>query len=71
VQNVLAEYDAFFDTSTEARAEFRALFPDSVPVTTSVIPGVGHSIDHHALGAALHLRQLAFAHTCGLKTRAG
>jgi pimeloyl-ACP methyl ester carboxylesterase len=66
VQNALAQYDAFWDTSPEARAEFESLFPDSVPVTTGVIPGVGHSIDHHLLGAALHLQQLAFAYTCGM-----
>jgi pimeloyl-ACP methyl ester carboxylesterase len=66
VHNVLAQYDAFWDTSPEARAEFESLFPDSVPVTTGVIPGVGHSIDHHFLGAALHLQQLAFAYTCSM-----
>jgi len=36
-------------------------------VDATVMPGVGHSIDHHAAGHALHLRQLAFAHECALR----
>jgi pimeloyl-ACP methyl ester carboxylesterase len=66
VQSVLAQHDAFWDSSPAARAEFESLFPDYVPVTTGLIPGVGHSIDHHLLGAALHLQQLAFAYACAM-----
>ncbi|MFG1928666.1 alpha/beta hydrolase [Cryptosporangium sp. NPDC048952] len=63
VHNVLAEHDALWDSSAEARADFAARF--TAPVTVELAPATGHSIDHHVLGAALHLRQLAFAYSCG------
>lgn len=68
VHNVLAEHDALWDSSAQARAEFESAF--SVEVSSSLAPGVGHSVDHHTLGAALHLQQLAFAYTCAVSAEA-
>ncbi|WP_394618939.1 alpha/beta hydrolase [Lentzea sp. JNUCC 0626] len=68
VHNALAEHDALWDSSPEALAEFAAAF--SSPATAELVPGVGHSIDHHLLGGGVHLRQLAFAFQCGTAVRA-
>lgn len=57
----LAEFDALWDTSLEAREAFIAAFAEGVPVESSIVAGVGHSIDHHLLGVVVQLRQLAFA----------
>jgi hypothetical protein len=38
-------------------------------VDASIARATGHSIDHHILGHALHLRQLAFAEECQLWAR--
>lgn len=64
VHNVLAEYDALWDSSPEALADYESRFPG--PISVSQMPSTGHSIDHHLVGAALHLQQLAFAHTCAV-----
>ncbi|GAA3226476.1 alpha/beta hydrolase family protein [Actinocorallia longicatena] len=64
VHNELAEHDALWDTSPAALADFVEYFADGPGATAAIAPSVGHSLDHHLLGAALHLRQLAFAHTC-------
>ena len=32
--------------------------------SATVLPATGHSIDHHLMGAALDLGQLAFAQSC-------
>lgn len=68
VHNVLAEYDALWDSSPEAMADYESRFPGSISV--SRMPSTGHSIDHHLVGAALHLQQLAFAHTCAVTHKA-
>lgn len=64
VHNVLAEFDALWDSSPEALADYESRF--SGPVSVSQMRSTGHSIDHHLVGAALHLRQLAFAHACAV-----
>jgi pimeloyl-ACP methyl ester carboxylesterase len=61
VQNFLAEHDRFWDTSQEALALFPTLFTGGADVTATLFRGVGHSIDHHVLGPALHFQQLAFS----------
>jgi pimeloyl-ACP methyl ester carboxylesterase len=66
VHNVLAEHDALWDTSPESIAKFSPLFTSAPRIDVSVMPGVGHSIDHHEAAHALHLRQFAFAHECRL-----
>lgn len=68
VHNVLAEHDALWDSSAEARSEFASLF--RVEVSSHLARGVGHSLDHHTAGAALHLQQLAFAFTCTVAAEA-
>ncbi|NEA40540.1 alpha/beta hydrolase family protein [Streptomyces sp. SID11385] len=64
VQNVLAEYDALWDSAPENVARFASLFTAAPFVDASVARGTGHCLDHHLLGYALHLRQLAFAEEC-------
>jgi pimeloyl-ACP methyl ester carboxylesterase len=64
VHNVLAEFDALWDASPEALADFESRFADGAGATASVARGVGHSIDHHIIGAATQLHQLAFAIAC-------
>jgi hypothetical protein len=66
VHNVLGEYDALWDTSSGSIEKFTALFTAAAFIDASVMRAVGHSIDHHKGGHALHLRQLAFAHECTL-----
>ena len=62
VLTVLAAYDALWDSSAEARADYESRF--SVPVSAPALAGTGHSIDHHLMGAALDLMQLGFAQEC-------
>jgi len=62
VHNVLAEHDALWDSSDDARSQFVSLF--DVPVQATVAYGAGHSFDHHTCGAVFHLQQLAFAYQC-------
>ncbi len=64
VQYRLAEYDALWVVDQSRVDDFAALFTGSPHVDASIAPGVGHSIDHHYQGRALHLRQLAFALDC-------
>ena len=66
VHNALAEFDALWD-STPANVEHFAKLLTAAPfVDASIARATGHSIDHHILGHALHLRQLAFAEECQL-----
>ncbi len=62
VLTVLAANDALWDSSAEARADYESRF--TVPVSAPVLPGTGHSVDHHLMGAALDLMQLGFAQEC-------
>jgi pimeloyl-ACP methyl ester carboxylesterase len=66
IHNVLAEHDSLWDASPESVERFSALFTAAPFVDASLMRAVGHSIDHHKAGPALHLRQLAFAHECAL-----
>ncbi|WP_127501840.1 alpha/beta hydrolase [Actinoplanes solisilvae] len=66
VQSVLAEHDALIE-STPANVElFASMFTQAPFVEAGIARSTGHSIDHHILGHALHLRQLAFAEECEL-----
>ncbi|HEY6787626.1 MAG TPA: alpha/beta hydrolase [Trebonia sp.] len=62
VQTVLAAHDALWDSSAVALADYESRF--TVPASATVLPGTGHSIDHHLMGAALDLAQLGFAQSC-------
>jgi len=64
VHNALGEFDALWDSSAEARALFVQKFTNNTRVEAELIRGMGHSLDHHSLGTAVHLKQLAFAHEC-------
>ncbi|MFF1273072.1 alpha/beta fold hydrolase [Streptomyces marokkonensis] len=64
VHNALAEFDALWSSGAEDVARFAAMFTAAPFVDASVARGTGHCIDHHTLGHALHLRQLAFAEEC-------
>lgn len=64
VHNALAEFDALWDSRPENVNRFAAMFSAAPFVDASVARATGHSIDHHILGHALHLRQLAFLDEC-------
>ncbi|MFI5856257.1 alpha/beta hydrolase [Streptomyces parvulus] len=64
VHNALAEFDALWSSGPENVAAFAALFTAAPFVDASVARGTGHCIDHHTLGVATQLRQLAFAEEC-------
>ncbi|MEE4546624.1 alpha/beta hydrolase [Streptomyces sp. V4-01] len=66
VHNALGEYDALWDSAPENVARFAAMFTAAPFVDAAVARGTGHCIDHHTLGFALHLRQLAFAEECAV-----
>ena len=64
IHHTLGEFDALWDTSAEARELFLSKFSPTLPVRSEFLLGVGHSLDHHLLGATLHYQQLAFGHQC-------
>ncbi len=66
VHHTLGEFDALWDASPNARDLFLAKFSPTLAVHSEIMAGVGHCIDHHLLGAAMHYNQLAFAHQCML-----
>lgn len=66
VHNALAEFDALWDSSPANVEQFAKLLTAAPYVDASIARATGHSIDHHILGHALHLRQLAFAEECTL-----
>lgn len=64
IHHALAEFDALWDGSPAARQLFLAKFTPRQRVHSEIVDGVGHCIDHHLIGAAIHYKQLAFAHEC-------
>ncbi|MFF5075436.1 alpha/beta fold hydrolase [Actinoplanes sp. NPDC000266] len=64
VHNAVAEHDMLWDSSPESVEKFAAMLTAAPFVSATIARGTGHSIDHHTLGHALHLRQLAFAEEC-------
>ncbi len=66
VHNALAEFDALWDSTPAHVEQFAKLLTAAPFVDASIARSTGHSIDHHILGHALHLRQLAFAEECQL-----
>jgi pimeloyl-ACP methyl ester carboxylesterase len=67
VHNALAEFDALWDSRPDNVATFASMFVNAPFVDATVARGTGHCIDHHTLGYALHLRQLAFAEECAAR----
>jgi pimeloyl-ACP methyl ester carboxylesterase len=66
VHNALAEFDALWDSTPANVEQFAKLLTAAPFVHAGIARSTGHSIDHHTLGHALHLRQLAFAEECAL-----
>ena len=64
VHNELAEFDALWDSTPANVEQFAKLLTAAPFVDAGIARSTGHSIDHHILGHALHLRQLAFAADC-------
>lgn len=64
VQYVLGQHEALWTATPECVARFSELHSAAPFVDARVMPNVGHNIDQHHLGRALHLRQLAFADEC-------
>ncbi len=64
IYHALAEFDALWDGSPAARRLFLSKFATTQRVDSEIVPGVGHCIEHHLIGAAIHYKQLAFAHSC-------
>ncbi|HEY2796003.1 MAG TPA: alpha/beta hydrolase [Micromonosporaceae bacterium] len=71
VHNALAEFDALWDSTPENVAQFAKMLTNAPFVDASIARGTGHSIDHHVLGHALHLRQLAFVEECAWRAGQG
>ncbi|HEX3615866.1 MAG TPA: alpha/beta hydrolase [Solirubrobacteraceae bacterium] len=64
LQYVLAEYDALRIVSRERLNAFADRFCNSSYVERFIFRGAGHNIDHHHLGRAFRLQQIAFALRC-------
>ena len=64
VHYVLAEHEALWTAGQSRVDAFAAMFTSAPRVESTLGRGVGHNIDHHHLGRALQLQQLAFALTC-------
>ena len=61
---MLAEHEALWNAGQSRVDAFAAMFTSAPRVDAALARGVGHNIDHHHLGKALQLQQLAFALTC-------
>lgn len=64
VHYVLAEHEALWNAGQSRVHAFAGMFTSAPRMDATLAPGVGHNIDHHHLGRALQLQQLAFALTC-------
>jgi pimeloyl-ACP methyl ester carboxylesterase len=64
VHYVLAEHEALWNAGQSRVDAFAGMFTSAPRVDAVLARGVGHNIDHHHLGRALQLQQLAFALTC-------
>lgn len=64
VHYALAEFDALWIVDQSRVDTFAGYFSSAPWVDATLFRGSGHNIDHHHLGRALHLRQLAFAWAC-------
>jgi pimeloyl-ACP methyl ester carboxylesterase len=62
-----AEFETLWQVDPGAVADFAASFTAAPFVVGGRYPGVGHCIDHHALGYAWHLEQLAFSLRCAVE----
>lgn len=59
-----AEHDALWIVSLDEVAAFAKAHTASPSTNVAMVPGVGHCMDLHRYGAALHTQQLGFALEC-------
>ena len=64
VHYVAPQHDGLWVVDPHTVAAFAARFEKSPFVKADLFRHVGHNIDHHLLGSALHFEQLAFALRC-------
>lgn len=64
VQYILGQDENLWTATPQSVAEYGHLHSAAPFVDARLMPNVGHNIDMHFLGRALHLRQLAFAAEC-------
>lgn len=64
VQAYHAEFETLWRMDEKLATDFMARFTRAPFVEGGLFRSVGHCIDHHYLGPALHARQLAFALQC-------
>ena len=64
VQYIAVEYERLWTITPESVNAFANYFSAAPFVDSSLMPGVGHDVDHHRAGRAFQLRQLAFAMQC-------
>ena len=64
IQYVLGQDEHLWNATPECLEAYRLLHSAAPFVDARVMPNVGHNIDMHHLGPALHLRQLSFAAEC-------
>jgi pimeloyl-ACP methyl ester carboxylesterase len=69
VDYVAAEFEQLWEIDERSVAAFAAYFVQAPWVTANIMRGVGHNVDHHRVGPAMHLRQLAFALECAERIR--
>jgi pimeloyl-ACP methyl ester carboxylesterase len=68
VQFGLAEFETLWEATPEALDRFTTAFVAAPWIDARIVPAVGHNIDHHRLGEAWRLRQLAFAAECAISS---
>lgn len=64
VQYVAFEFEQLWTIDPESVRAFAGYFANAPVVTSELMAGIGHDADHHRLGLAFQLRQLAFAVEC-------
>jgi pimeloyl-ACP methyl ester carboxylesterase len=64
VQYVAFEFESLWTITPESVESFGGYFHDAPVVSAELMAGTGHDVDHHRLGQAFQLRQLAFTLEC-------
>jgi hypothetical protein len=61
VQDVAFEFESLWTIDSQTVRSFGDHFNAAPFVSAEIMAGTGHDVDHHRLGQAFQLRQLAFA----------
>lgn len=64
VQYVAFEFESLWTITPQSVETFGGYFHAAPVVSAELMAGTGHDVDHHRLGQAFQLRQLAFALEC-------